>query len=312
VRSTKASDLYANIGDQDPCFRIANLLNVARKMQTGFSSSSQHGKVQKGEGSVSSRAIWQGTLIVQKQKLDVKFYSAVEDRQTHFHLLHKRDRTRVEQRMVEADTGKLVASHEIRKAFEAEPGLYVLVTPEEIESSAPSPAREVRISRCVPKGVIEPQLFDRPYYLGPSSDSTTDYFALAEALENKKVAGIAAWVMRKHSYVGALLSQQGYLMMITLRHADEVIPVTELDPPRGQVLVPKERDLAGKLIEALSGRFEPEAYHDTYQERVRELIDAKRSGKKLKHKRVPRVRAEGTLADSLKSSLKRISARRRA
>ena len=118
--------------------------------------------------------------------------------------------------------------------------------------------------------------------------------------------------MRKHSYVGALIAQQGYLMMITLRHADEVIPVSQLDPPQGRALEPKERDLAGKLIEALSGQFNPEAYHDEYQERIRKLIDAKRSGKKLKKKRVQRRRSEGTLADSLQSSLKRVSASRRA
>ncbi len=47
--------------------------------------------------------------------------------------------------------------------------------------------------------------------------------------------------MRKHTYVGALIPQQGYLMMITLRHADEVIPVGELDAPKGRALEPKER-----------------------------------------------------------------------
>ena len=44
--------------------------------------------------------------------------------------------------------------------------------------------------------------------------------------------GIATWVMRQHSYVGALLFQNGYLMLNTLRHADGVIPVHELDPPQ--------------------------------------------------------------------------------
>jgi DNA end-binding protein Ku len=267
----------------------------------------------RGGESVGARAIWQGTLLVQKQKIDVKFYSAVADRQVHFHLLHKRDRTRVEQRMVDPETGKPVSPEETRKAFEAEPGLYVLVAPEEIERSAPKPAREVRISRCVPSGAIDPQLFDRPYYVGPSSGSATeDYFALAQAREKKKAAGIASWVMRKHSYVGALIAQQGYLMVITLRHADEVIPVSQLDPPRGRALEPKERDLAAQLIEALSDEFDSGAYHDEYQERIRELIDAKRTGKKLKKKRVPRRRSEGTLADSLQSSLERVSASRRA
>jgi DNA end-binding protein Ku len=260
---------------------------------------------------MGARAIWQGTVIVQKHKLDVKFYSAVVDRQTHFHLLHKRDRTRVEQRMVDSQTDQPVLPEETRKAFEIKPGVFILVTPEEMERSEPKLAREVRLSRCVPRETIEPQLFDRPYYLGPGADSSTDYFALAQALQKKNVAGIASWVMRKRSYVGALISEQGYLMMITLRHAEEVIPLDQLEPPQGGALEPKEKDLAGKLIEALSGEFDPEAYHDHYQERIRELIDAKRTGKKLKPKPVPRRHSEGTLAESLRSSLKSVSARRR-
>jgi DNA end-binding protein Ku len=253
---------------------------------------------------VTARSIWQGKLTIQKHELAVKLYSAVLDRQTHFHLLHKRDRTRVEQRMVDSETGKPIPPDETRKAFETEAGLFVAVTPEEIERSVPKPSREVRISRFVPTAAIDPQLFDRPYYLGPAQDSETDYFALAQALDRKKCAGFASWVMRKHSYVGALIVQAGYLMLITLRHADEVIPVSDLEPPQGRPLVPQERDLAEKLIQALSGQFQPEVFRDEYQERIRELIEAKRKGKKVKPKRVPRRRHEGSLADSLRASLK--------
>jgi DNA end-binding protein Ku len=259
---------------------------------------------------VSARAIWQGTLKIQKHEIAVKLYSAVLDRQIHFHLLHKRDRTRVEQRMVDAKTHRAVPLDEARKAFEAEPGLYVVVSDDEIERSVPEPSREVRISRFLPATVIDPQLFDRPYYLGPAQDSAADYFALAEALGSRKHAGVATWVMRKHSYVGALIPHQGFLMLITLRHADEVIPVSELEAPQGGPFVPKEKALAEKLIEALSGEFEPAAYHDEYQQRVHELIEAKRAGRKVKPKRSPRRRHEGSLAESLKASLRGVSTRR--
>jgi DNA end-binding protein Ku len=117
--------------------------------------------------------------------------------------------------------------------------------------------------------------------------------------------------MRKHSYVGALIVDRGYLMAITLRHADEVIPVSQLDPPQGRALEPKERVLAEKLIETLSGQFDPTAYSDQYQERVQELIDAKRAGKKVKPKRARRRPTSGSLAESLQSSLKAAAASRR-
>ena len=45
-----------------------------------------------------ARAIWQGNLLLQKHEIAVKLYAAVSDRQVHFHLLHKRDRTRLQQR----------------------------------------------------------------------------------------------------------------------------------------------------------------------------------------------------------------------
>jgi DNA end-binding protein Ku len=257
---------------------------------------------------MTARSIWQGELVVQKHRIGVKVYSAVLDQQIHFHLLHRSDRTRVQQRMVEADTETPIPLAETRKAFEAEPGLYVAISSEEIEQAVPEASRQIDIRRFVPVGAIDPQLFDRPYFLGPVTDSATDYFALAQALDRKQRAGIAGWVMRKHSYIGALITQKSYLMLITLRHAAEIVPVSELEPPEGRALEPKERDLAGKLVEALAGQFQPEAYHDEYQSRVRELIDTKRAGKKLKPKRAPRRRRQGSLTDSLLASLKNASA----
>ena len=63
----------------------------------------------------------------------------------------------------------------------------------------------------MPIAAIEPQLFDRPYFLWPTGDSAADYFALAQALDRKSRAGIAHWVMRKHDYVGALTVTHGIL-----------------------------------------------------------------------------------------------------
>jgi DNA end-binding protein Ku len=259
---------------------------------------------------MAARAIWQGKLIVQKHEIPVKIFSAVVDRQVHFHLLHKRDHTRVQQRMVDADAEEPIPSEEVRKGFEVEPGVFVEVTPEELERYVPEASRDIRIKHFVPTNGIDPQMFERPYYLGPGEHSEASYFALAEALGNEDRAGIAFWVMRKHSYAGALLNQDGYLTLITLRNDDEVIPVGSLEPPQGRPLAANEKQLAEKLIEALSGEFRLEEYRDEYQQRIQELIDAKRSGKKLKPKRAPRKRQAGSLAETLRASLKQVAARR--
>jgi DNA end-binding protein Ku len=265
-----------------------------------------------GEGSVAVRSIWQGKLLIAKHEVPVKLYSAVLDRQVHFHLLHEADRTRVQQRLVDAETEKVVPFEQTRRAFEAEPGVYVPVSSEELERTVPVPSREIKVGRFVRESAIEPHLFDRPYYLGPAENSSADYFALAEAIGTRSCAGIAAWVMRKHSYVGALVAQHGYLMVITLRHTEEVVRSNQLDAPEAGPLDPKEKTLAEKLVEALSGRFQPETFHDEYQARIRELIEAKKAGKKVKPKPVRARRRTGSLADSLQASLKGIAAARPA
>lgn len=261
---------------------------------------------------MNARAIWQGMLTIQKHEIPVKLFAAVQDRQIHFHLLHKTDRSRVQQRMVDAETHQPVDMNDARKAFEAQPGVFIAINPEEIEEAGPEPNRDVTIRRFVPLKAIEPQLFDRPYYLGPTDDSAADYFALVQALDKKKSAGIASWVMRKHSYVGALYAENGYLLLNTLRHADEVISSSQLEAPEGRALVPKEKELAAKLVEALSGEFQPEAYRDEFQARVRELIEAKRAGKKVKAKRAPRRRIDKSLAEALEASLKETTKSRSA
>ncbi len=261
---------------------------------------------------MTARAIWQGALTIQKHRIGVKLFSAVLDRQIHFHLLHKKDLTRVLQKMVDPETGTNVPFDQSRKAFEVGPGLFIPLTREELDRSVPESSREVEVVRFVPLRSIDLQLFDRPYYLGPAGDSSTDYFALAQALDRKQNAGIVAWVMRKHSYVGALVSQQGYLMLITLRHFDEVVASDELEAPQGRPLDAKEKSMAEKLVEALSGDFDPSTYSEEYQARVRELIEAKRKGKRIKRKPSSRRRPEGSLADALAASLKQLGSSGRA
>ena len=118
---------------------------------------------------MNARSIWQGTLTIKQQKLPVKLYSAVQDQHVHFHLLHRRDRTRVQQRMIDTETDQPVPFSDAQKAFEAESGRFVTITPEDIEKSVPKPDRNVTLHRFVPLSAIDPRLYDRPYYLGPGA-----------------------------------------------------------------------------------------------------------------------------------------------
>jgi DNA end-binding protein Ku len=233
-------------------------------------------------------------------------YAAVEDRGVHFHLLEKRTRARVKQHMVNPDNGKEVPTDEIRKGYEIEPHTFVIVDDEDLAKLEPEPSTVIEVEHYLPQGRIGHQYYDRPYYLGPDGD-TKAYFALAEALARKEREGLARWVMRKKRYVGALRSRDGYLLLITLRHAEEVLSARDLEPPPGRPPDAREIKMAEQLVAALEDEFRPEEYADEYRERVLKYIESKAKGRKPKLKTIEMPQPGKDLAAALAASLKTAS-----
>ena len=253
---------------------------------------------------MAARAIWTGVLTIGSEKIPVKLYSAVQDRAVHFHLLDKTTGTRVKQHMVDPNSGKEVPSEEIQKGYEAEPGQFVLVTPEEVASADPEESREIHISRFVPPDAIVHQYYDRPYYLGPDANGAKPYFALAEALANREREGLAHWTMRKKEYNGALRVRDGYLVLITLRHADEVVTARDLPEFTGREPDPREIKMAEQLISVLADDFRAKDFSDEYRDRVMQFIESKAKGSKPKLQKMPaRAKAPASLMDMLSASL---------
>lgn len=251
---------------------------------------------------MAARAIWKGVIRCDDFRLPIKVYSAVEDRGIHFHLLHDQDMVRVRQRMANSETDVTVPSDQVRKGFEVKSGEYVTFDPDELAELEPEASRDIPITHFVPVEKINHQWYDHPYWLGPDGDEAA-YFALAAALAAQNVEGVCKWAMRKKQYVGALRSDRGYLSLVTMRHVEEVIPSSALNPPQGRKPDPRERDMAGQLITALEAQFDPDQFHDEYRDRVRELIAAKAEGKTVEVREVEDKPQESSLADSLAASL---------
>jgi DNA end-binding protein Ku len=252
---------------------------------------------------VAARAIWKGVITFGEVAVPVKLYSAAADESVHFRLVHGEDHTPVKQRMVEAESGEEVASEEVHKAFEVERGSYVLLTAEELESVKPEASRDIEVTRFVPTGSLDPQWYDRPYWLGPDGEDEA-YFALAQALAQREREGIVRWVMRNHSYAGALTPVGEHLALVTLRSAAEVVPVSALHPPPAPRIDAKERKLAEQLVSALEGEFDLAEFRDEYREQVLAIVEKKRKGKKIEIPEIPRRRTEGSLEDALRKSLR--------
>lgn len=260
---------------------------------------------------MAARPIWKGELKIGLTKIPVKLYSAVADRTVRFHILDDRHLMRIKQHMVDPDNGEEVSNEEIQKGYEVEPGKFVILTDEDLEGLKPEPSRDIEITEFVPPEQVSQQWYERPYYLGPDGDEKS-YFALAEALANREREGIAHWVMRNKAYVGALRSQDGYLILVTLRNAGEVISAQNLPKPAGPAATQKELTMAKHLVSMLAGEFNPADYKDEYRARVMEFIERKAKGHAPKLRAVRSKRKAGSLDSLLAKSLESLKKGKRA
>lgn len=260
---------------------------------------------------MAARAIWKGELKIGSAKVPVKLYSAVKDKGIHFHILEDKHLTRVKQHMVNPSTDEEVPTAEVQKGYEIEPGKFVLITDEELEALEPKPSREIEVIEFVPPDAISQQWYERPYYLGPDGDEKA-YFALAEALNNREREGIARWVMRKKFYVGALRAQGDYLLLCTLRNAEEVISARDLPQPAGRAPTQKELAMAKQLVALLEGDFKAEDYKNEYRERVMEFIERKAKGKAPRLHAVKSKRKPASLDSMLARSVASLKKGKRA
>ncbi|MEX2281166.1 MAG: Ku protein [Gemmatimonadota bacterium] len=259
-----------------------------------------------------ARAMWKGVVKMGRTEVPVKLYSAVQGQDVGFRLLHQPDKQPVQQVMINPETDDVVPYERIKKAF-PDGDVLVILNEDELASLKPEPSRDIEVMRFVDADDITQQWYDRPYYLGPDG-SNGDYFALAEALKRSEKQGVVRWVMRNQEYVGALLPAGDHLMLITLRHAEEVIPVTALEPPVGRTPDQRELKLARQLVAALESDFDPAEFKDEHRERLLEFIEKKAKGRAPKVSKIQAKRAtpKDNLASVLEASLKSTAKERRS
>ncbi len=227
-----------------------------------------------------ARAIWKAALRFGPVSVPVKLYPAVKDTRVHSHLIHDKDRQRLQQRMVCPEDDAVVEPRETVKGYEIQEDQYVVVDPHELDMLEPRGSREIEVMEFVDAKHVDPRYLDRTYFLGPDTDEAM-YVNLAESLHQTALAGMCRWVMRDKAYVGVLEQRDGLLSLITHRYADEVVPADALELERAES-AKKEIAIARNLVEEMTEEFHPEQYQDEYEAKLRHLIDEKAQGKEVK------------------------------
>ena len=71
------------------------------------------------------RPIWSGAISLGLLNVPVRMYSAIDEQDLHFHLLHRKDNSRIGYEKVCKREGKAVPDEEIVKAYQVSERTYV-------------------------------------------------------------------------------------------------------------------------------------------------------------------------------------------
>ena len=198
--------------------------------------------------------------------------------------------------------------NKIVKGYEIEKGRYVVVEKSELEALAPKASHTIEIEDFVDLDEIDPLYFESPYYVLADEKAAKPYRLLVEAMTRLNKVAIGRVVMRAKERLVAIRPLDGMLCVETMRYADEIVATARTLGIPGEDIEVSERELAmaTQLVEALSGDFEPEKYHDEYREQLLGLIDQKAAGEEIVAQPEPEAPAKVLdLMAALEASLKR-------
>jgi DNA end-binding protein Ku len=232
-------------------------------------------------------------------------YPAARSQRTQLHQLHKKCHTRLKQPLFCPTCNRIVTRDEVVKGYEYEKGHYVLVDDQDLKKITPNSGKTMEILAFVKQEQIDPIYLDSSYFALPDKDAAKAYYVLLKALEDTGRVGIAQVTMHQREYTVFIRPRNRGIAVHTMYFQNEIREVPGYgEQPRNLHLKPQEIKLAEQLIETLSEDFNPAKYHDTFQERLRALIEYKQKGKTFTEEPVPRQAQVIDMMEALKKSLR--------
>jgi DNA end-binding protein Ku len=248
-------------------------------------------------------SVWSGYLTFGLISMPVKLFSGARSSGISFNMLHRDDLSRLKQQYVCIADGKVVERSDTVKGYEFRKDEYVVIEPEEIKKIEPKTAKTMEIMEFVKSSEVDPVFFESSYYMVPDEAGRRPYALLTKAMEESEYVAIAQLTMHNREYTVFLRPHEGGMMLHTMYYAEEVRKLEGFGAPDVE-LKDAEVKVAHQLIEALASEWDPEKYHDSFQDNLKNLIQTKLEGGKIAEVEKPKKLAPVIdLMSALKQSL---------
>jgi DNA end-binding protein Ku len=246
------------------------------------------------------RSIWRGAINFGMVTIPCKLYTATEQKDVRFRLVHKKDGAPIVEKRFCSEEDKEVSWDEIGKGYEVKKGEFVVLDKEEVTEAAPEQTHTIDIGDFVELEEIDPIYFEKSYYLEPIDVGAKAFNLLRRALEETGRVAVAKVTIRTKERLSTLRTFQDTLVLETMYWPDEIRSIKELDLPSGKSASPGSRDvdMARTLVESLASHFDPENYKDEFRTTLLELIERRM---KSDQRSAKRRKPEGKVVDLMEA-----------
>ena len=246
------------------------------------------------------RSLWTGAISFGLINIPVKLFSAVQESNLDMDMLDKNDHSNIKFKRVNEATGKEVAYGDIVKGYKIDEK-YVILDDEDFEAADAEKTKTIDILSFANEKEIDSIYYEQPYYLEPDKGAMKAYSLLRDALQTSAKVGVTSFVLRNKEGLAILKPYKDVIVLNRIRFEQEIRDSSELNLPTVSKTKLNEADMAIKLIEQLTEKFDISSYKDEYTAKLLKIIKDKSKGKKLV---APKLQVVHKQSDDLMSMLK--------
>lgn len=246
------------------------------------------------------RAIWSGSISFGLINIPVKLFSAVQESSLDMDMLDEKDHANIKFKRVNENTGKEVTFANIVKGYKIE-GKYVILDDNDFEAADAVKTKTINIESFTNEHEIDSIYYEQPYYLEPDKGAQNAYALLRDALQASEKVGLTRFVLRNKESLALLKPYKNVIVLNRIRFQQEIRDTSDLKLPAVSKTKTKEMDMANKLIEQLTEKFDISNFKDEYTAKLLDIIKKKAKGKVIKPTNLKVVHKQ---SDDLMSMLK--------
>jgi DNA end-binding protein Ku len=249
-------------------------------------------------------ALWSGMISFGLVNIPVRIQTAVKPDTMSMNFLRKDDLCPIQYKKVCRWSGEEVPHSDIVRGYQYQKDDYVVLKDEDFEKAAAKKTYTIDIEVFVDEKEIDPAFIEKPYFLEPDKKARSTYALFRAALAESNKVGVGRFVLKEREHLVMLRADHEVIWLIIMRFADTLKKASELDLPKTGSVPRNQKELALELIDKLKGHFRPEQFKDTYNERLKHVIEARKRGKSVHVEREgPKETATADILETLKKSL---------